>query len=166
VQNQTMRPPPVLPMPKRNIIAAIVLILAGLGYGYMTAHLPVRTLPNTPDPSFFPWINTTLLLTLSIALLIQGLVQAKPRGSAAVGGGAGRVWAALSLYFVYLLLLPPLGFVLASAPFFAALMALYGERRPAWLVTGGIGVTVLLFVLFRYVFGVLLPRGLLESIVP
>ncbi len=153
-------------MHRRNIIAAIVLIVVGLGYGYMTVHLPVRTLPNTPDPSFFPWLNTVLLLALSVALLIQGVVRAKPEGPSAVGVGAGRAWAALSLYFVYLLLLPPLGFVLASAPFFAALMALYGERRPVWLAAGAIGVTTLLFVLFRYVFSVLLPRGLLESVIP
>ena len=50
------------------------MLAIAVGYGYQTALLPARTLPNTPDPSFFPWINTILLGVLSFALLIQAVL--------------------------------------------------------------------------------------------
>ena len=60
-------------MRRRNIIAAVVLIVSALFYGGLTAQLPTRTLPNTPDPSFFPWINTAIILALSVLLLARTL---------------------------------------------------------------------------------------------
>lgn len=158
-------------MRRRNIVAAVVLIICGLIYGYLTSGLPTRSLPNTPDPSFFPWIVTAILLTLSVALLIQGLAvdrdQAAPASSdTAEGHRAGRlaIWA-LGAFIVYLAVLPELGFVLATAPFFAVQMVLFGERRPVLVVIGAVAMTALLYGLFRHGFGVFLPRGLLQGIV-
>jgi len=60
---------------------------------------------------------------------------------------------------------PGRGFILATAPFFAVMMVLFGERRPIWVGGGAVCTTVLLYALFRYGFGVFLPRGLLAGIV-
>ena len=46
------------------------------------------------------------------------------------------VIALLAAFVAYLLVLPELGFVIATVPFFAALMVVYGERRPAWVAAG------------------------------
>jgi hypothetical protein len=153
-------------MKRKNIIAGVVLIFISLWYGYLTSELPVRTLPNTPDPSFFPWINTIILLVLSVSLLIQGLFFTE-QGERKVDPFAARLVAAsLSLFFIYLLILPSLGFVVASIPFFAGMMVLFEERRPVWVASSSVAVTVLLFSAFRYGFGVLLPLGVLDGLLP
>ena len=152
-------------MRQKNIIAAIVLIIFALVYGGFTAYLPVRTLPNTPDPSFFPWINTIAILALSICLLVQGLKQ--PVDTLIPENGQRRrkaAWA-MGVFVFYLAALPSLGFILASMPFFAIMMVLYGEHRPAWVGGGAVGATIILYVLFRHGFGVFLPRGLLMGVI-
>jgi hypothetical protein len=155
-------------MGRRNIIAAIVLLALGLAYGLLITGLPLRTLPNTPDPSFFPWINAAILLALAAALLVQGLFFTAGDEEQTEGIPARRqlpvLWV-LAAFVAYLIALPPLGFVVATVPFFAALMVAYGERRALWLGAGALGVPILLFVVFRYGFGVLLPRGLLSGLV-
>ncbi len=152
-------------MRRKNIIAAVVLIACAIMYGVLTANLPTRTLPNTPDPSFFPWINTVIILVLSVWLLVRALRQPAPKPTPTGTGQNHRAIWALAAFVGYLVVMPGLGFVLATAPFFAVMMVLFGERRPIWVGGGAVCATVLLYVLFRYGFGVFLPRGLLAGIV-
>jgi len=147
-------------MRHKNIIAGIILTALGLAYGYMTTGLPVRSLPNTPGPSFFPWILTFCLLVLSVSLLVQGLRMGKdeaPPGND--GGGSIPAFLFLIVFAVYLALLPFMGFLAASIPFFAVLMVLYGETRKLWIASLSFGVPVFLFLLFRDVFNIPMPRG-------
>ena len=150
-------------MRQKNAIAAVVLIIFAVIYGGFTTYLPVRTLPNTPDPSFFPWINTTIIFVLSICLLIQGLRQpvTKPKPDGNKRRRLG-VWA-MGVFIIYLTAMPSLGFILATTPFFAVMMILFGEHRIAWIVGGSSITTIVLYVLFRYGFGIFLPRGLLTG---
>ena len=153
-------------MRRKNIIAAVVLMSFALVYGVLTAYLPVRTLPNTPDPSFFPWINTVIIAVLSFWLLVRGLKQVptEPRSVEKPDRRRLAGWA-LGVFAVYLALMPTLGFILATLPFFAIMMFLYGERRAVWIGVGTVSATILMYVLFRHGFGVFLPRGLLAGIV-
>lgn len=152
-------------MRRKHIIAALVLIAFAIAYGAMTAQLPARTLPNTPDPSFFPWLNTAIILALSVWLLMSGL-RAPIDAIAAMDNDADRkAYWALGTFVVYVLAMPGLGFLLATLPFFAVMMVLFGERRPVYVAGGALGATVALYAIFRHGFGVFLPRGLLAGIV-
>jgi len=158
-------------MRRRNIAAAVGLIVCGLVYGYLAWGLPVRSLPNTPGPSFFPLVVTAILIALAAALLVQALATndsagtptPDDAGTSAVDRRFGIF--ALAVLLGYIALLPILGFVLATAPFFAVLMVIYGERRPLLVVAGAVIMTVILYGLFRHAFGIFLPRGLLAGIV-
>ena len=152
-------------MKRKNIIAALVLIIISVWYGYLTTNLPVRTLPNTPNPAFFPWINTANMVVLSVSLLIQGLFFTE-QGDQKIDKSATRlIFIYLTLFVIYLVILPKLGFVVASIPFFAAMMVLFNERRPIVVVISSVAVSVLLFCIFRYGFGVFLPLGVTEGLV-
>lgn len=156
-------------MRRRNIIAAVVLLVFALGYGALTTQLPVRSLPDTPGPPFFPYINTIILLALSLGLLVQGLTAkaTEDRTQPAAPENAGERWRAnwaLGAFVAYLIVLPGLGFLLATIPFFAVMMVLFGEKRWLWVVIGSIGMTVTLYVLFRHGFGIFLPRGVLPDL--
>lgn len=157
-------------MRRRNIAAAVGLIVFGLVYGFLAWRLPVRSLPNTPGPSFFPLVVTVVILALSAALLIQGLAMERdPPASLrdkAAGTGDGRpAGLLLVLTLAYIALLPLLGFILATIPFFAVLMVLFGERRPLLVAIGALAMTAVLYGIFRYGLDVFLPRGLLAGIV-
>jgi putative tricarboxylic transport membrane protein len=148
----------------KNIVAALVLIALGAGYGVLTAGLPTRALPNAPDPSFFPWIITGSLLLLSAILLVQGLTAPRSAGDNGVSAPPLRAPTVLLVVFVaYVALLSFAGFLVASVPFFAVLMVLYGERR--WIAIGvaSLFVPVILVLLFRHVLQVPLPTGVLAG---
>ena len=152
-------------MRRKNSIAAIVLIVFAASYGVLTAGLPVRTLPNTPDPSFFPWINVATILILSVWLLVRSMRGPKETVLDTDTAERNRIITAMGVFVIYLAAMPTLGFILATLPFFAAMMVLFGERRPIYVGTGTIAVTAALYLLFRHGFGVFLPRGLLAGIV-
>ena len=147
-------------MKRRNIAAACVLLAVAVGYGYQTALLPARTLPNTPDPSFFPWINTIMLGVLSFALLIQAVLRPNDEGVMGAQQASVPVITALVLILLYVVAMPFLGFVLSSVPLFALFMVLHNERRKLWLLIGAVGIPIFLFNLFKHLFGVPLPRGI------
>jgi hypothetical protein len=152
-------------MRSRNVSAALVLILLGLGYGFLTAGLPKRSLPDTPDPSFFPWIITASLLILSVALLVQGLrARRGAREGADTAGGLRAPTVFLTLFVAYVAVLPVAGFVIASVPFFAALMWLYGERRWSWIGIVSVALPVLLVLVFRHGLQIPLPTGVLAGL--
>ena len=107
-------------MAHKNIAAATGLLAFTGWYGVLTASLPERSImPNTPGPSFFPWLITVGLCALSLALLFQGINQLK-RQSGAVADRQDLKTPVLALasFAIYLAALPYLGFVPASVIFF------------------------------------------------
>jgi len=152
-------------MRNKNVAAALVLIALGAVYGYLTAGLPKRSLPDTPDPSFFPWIITACLLILSLALLVQGMKANRgARPDVDTAGGLRAPTVFLTLFVAYVAALPFTGFVIASVPFFAALMWLYGERRRGWIVAVSVMLPVILVLVFRNALHIPLPTGALAGL--
>ena len=149
-------------MAHKNIAAAIGLLVLAGWYAALTTGLPDRdVMPNTPGPAFFPWLITAGLSALSLALLFQGITALKRRtGATAERQDVRKPALALASIAIYLVALPYLGFVPASVLFFAALMWLYGARNPILIAAASILGPVILFVLFRYGFNIILPRGL------
>ena len=153
-------------MRKRNLLAAIVLIAVGTGYAILAQYLPTRHIENATGPSFFPLVVVSGFLILSAALLVQSIL---PIVSYTVQSSliipASRYGAGLAAAVIYLVALPYLGFIAANIPLFAVLMILYGEKRPARVIVGSVVVTLLVFFLFREVFQILLPAGILGDLV-
>ncbi len=153
-------------MRTRNLVAAILLLALCAGYAYLTANLPVRAIQNSTQPSFFPWVITIIMTVLSLSLLIQGIWNIGSRKNKKESDfPLKRSLRGLFVFVVYFSLLPYLGFFIANIPFFAALMVLYGERRPVWIGGGSVIITTVIFFLFREAFKIRLPAGLLDGII-
>jgi len=152
-------------MRMRNLIASLFLLLFCAGYAYLTANLATRAIENTTQPSFFPWVITACLTILSLCLLVQAFIpnfsQMVPKSS---GIPPKRLILALLLSITYLPLLPFLGFIGANILLFSGLMYLYGERNPIKNIIFSVLVSVVIFYLFREVFQIRLPAGILEGI--
>ena len=160
----------------RDLVVGVLFLAVGLASAYFTSVLPTRSLPNTPGPEFFPWIVTGALLVLSLALLVRSLLvpaiadePAKDEGegkAAPVATAKAAMALVLAGFIIYIAVLPHLGFLIATAPFFALLMVLFGERRAVLVGGSALAATVLLYVIFRHVFQIILPQGILIGLVP
>lgn len=152
-------------MAKRNIVAGLILLAFGAWYAYQIGNLPVRTaMPNTPGPSFFPILIVTSLLVLSASLLLSGMLELR-RSQSVVVAKTSIAWTpvwALTTFAVYLVVFPYAGFIVASIPLFAAWMYFYGARDKIKIAVFCVIMPVAIYVLFRFAFQIILPRGILE----
>jgi hypothetical protein len=152
-------------MRMRNLIASFFLLLFCAGYAYLTANLATRAIENTTQPSFFPWVITSCLTILSLCLLIQAFIpNSNQRVPKASDIPLKRLILALILSIIYLALLPTLGFVGANILLFSGLMYLYGERGFIKNLTSSSLISIIIFYIFREIFQIRLPAGILESI--
>ena len=149
-------------MAGRNVVAALVLLVFGAWYAWLSAGLPERNMPNTPGPSFFPLVIVTLLIGLALALLVRGIADLRAGRDRDVPDSlAPGALPALASFLVYLTALPYAGFVASSVIFFAVLMLLYGGRKPLLIGAAAILIPVTLFVIFRFGLQIVLPHGVL-----
>ncbi len=150
-------------MAHRNIIAGLALIALGAWYAFLIGSLPERSvMPNTPGPSFFPTIIVSITLLLSALLVISGVMElGKPGDGTDIPRSGVNAKIAVGAFIVYLGMLPYAGFILASVPFFAVLMHLYGSRSRFMIAVSSLIVPIALFTIFRYGFQIILPRGIL-----
>ena len=145
---------------RRDLLAGTVLLMFGIGYGALTLGLPNRSLPNTPGPALFPTIISAGLILLSLALIIRSIRADQSEESSSVVIERSRTHE-LNGFLAIVVDLPYAGFLVASVPFFAGMMWLYGERRLIVLAFGALIVPLLLYYVFRFGFQILLPAGIL-----
>jgi len=145
-------------MPVKNIIAAITLMIVGIGYGLLAFRLPDRASIGVPGPGFFPELVAGLMVLMSAALLVKGLTGLRQSNMATgqisfPGKPCGLiVWFGLLIY-----LLPFLGFLIVSIPFFAGIMLQSDPYRFRRFAAGAVLIPVVLYYLFRDGFHILLP---------
>lgn len=147
-------------MAQRNIIVGLVLAAFAAAYGVLALQLPERNIEGTPGPGFFPGLTAIILLILSGALVAQGVGGWRSGGRIPAPGGLDRRGLVmLGLFAAYILALPVAGFVVASVPFAAGTIWLYGGRNPLLIAAVSVALPLLLSLLFGEVFRIPLPRG-------
>ena len=155
----------MLSMKKRNLVASLFLFLFCGGYAYTTYQLPTRAIENSTQPSFFPWVIVAFLFVLTLSLLIQSLFYKntdKVENKKTLGY---RISASASILSIsYLIFLPILGFVLANILLFVGLMILYKEKRIILVLTCSIAIPLVIFLVFKKVFNISLPVGILGGL--
>ena len=144
-----------------NIILAIVLILFGCFYSYLTLHLPDRNLPNTLGSAFMPWVLVTCLLILSALLLLQtiykGSAESCDYGISKKEGTS--ILFLMVLVIVYIKAMAYFGFFLITPFFLVALMLTIGARKWKEVVLTSTLVPVGIYLFFQKVFQIILPAG-------
>ena len=133
--------------------------------------LGLPRLPIVPiGPGFYPALVLTFLAVTSALLVVQDWV-AQRRASASAGAEAaagpqpayGLVAAAFAVVAAYVVLLPLLGFRIATALFVAAFQATLEPPRTlrqwAVLIAIALSTSALTYLVFEQYILVLLPRG-------
>ncbi len=146
-------------MAKRDIYFAVILMsLAALFFG-LTFYFPRQTL--AMSPRLFPRVICGGLFFLSAVLLFQALRQRKitvQDREEKWGIPWPRFGILILIAFAYTRILEEAGYVLATPPLIVGVMLLFNEKRWMRIAAVSVATTVLLYVLFRMVFRVPLPR--------
>lgn len=146
---------------KYDVIGGGILCALGLGAGIQSLVLRVGT-PTEPQPGFFPFVGSMLLLLFSVIIIAQGCLGAEqertPRGNA---------WRPLPLVVALAVLAPAmdlLGYVVSTFIVSALILRIMGVRSWRVTVITGLCLSVGTYLLFDRLLGVMLPAGFLSHI--
>ena len=149
-------------MGKKEIFFGALLMAISITVFALTFQFPKQTI--ALPPTVFPRFVSTCLFILATILLIQGILGARQhpgQNETALRFDKGfllRFISMLVLAFAYTQILPLTGYVVTTPPFVAGTMLLFNEKRWIWIVTVSVITSALLYVLFRMIFKVPLPR--------
>jgi hypothetical protein len=159
----------------RTRIEGLVILLFSAGYLWEGHSVPdLYKMPGVPGPTVFPLLLGTVFALSGLWLILAPAKQETDGREAEVAGGAvspwrsllahwhtGAMWAAILLY---LIVMPEVGFPLATVILLVAFFLLLGERR--WHVVLGlaVGVTLAIHVGFALGLNVRLPLGVLAPL--
>lgn len=139
-----------------SFLPGLAGLVCGIAYTLGAATYPVGTL-SAPGPGFFP-VLVGILLVLSSSICLLGEWRHPSAPPAPPGANFWRVPALALAIAGYVLLLKPVGFLLATAGLWTVVLGALG-RRPLWLVAlSGFPAAGLTYLLFQLL-GVALPRG-------
>ncbi|MBO1751112.1 tripartite tricarboxylate transporter TctB family protein [Actinotalea sp. BY-33] len=145
-----------------NLVAAAVLVAAGVTVFAQTAELAELDSGSDPGAAGYPRLLAGVLIALAVALAVQ-----RGRGEAAPSrSGALRVAGAVVLVIAYALALEPLGYLTATAAFLLGAMLLIAVGRSWALLVVPVVFSLVVYLVFSTVFGIPLPRGPVEGLLP
>ncbi len=151
--------------------ALFILGVAGV-YVWEGFNIPAYySLPRVPGPTVFPIILGIVMAGAALWLVIFPSRPAKEKKILATADrwqgflqARWRFYLMWGLLIAYVILLPPLGFLICSTVLLAALFFLLGERR--WYI--GILIacvfTIAIYLLFAEALKINLPLGILEDV--
>lgn len=150
----------------RDGITGLILLAVSLFLLFKSFQLP--SLPIVPvGPGFYPAIVLSFMAAASALLVLQDLMKHRPAAAAAATDTPPRNYRLVAVAFAivgaYVVLLPLLGFRLATLLFVGTLQAALGQPRTVrqWTVLAAIalGTAMLSYFIFERYLLVLLPRG-------
>jgi len=94
------------------------------------------------------------------------LVESGPDGETPGAFSPGRLAGAVALTAAYVAAFEPLGYLLATPPYVAAILLVHGGARWRALVTAPVLLTAALYAAFRFGLLIPVPDGLLERWLP
>jgi putative tricarboxylic transport membrane protein len=152
-----------------RVIGAL-LVLGGLGVAAWAWQLPGGTPQDPVGPRGFPALLGLGLAVCGAVLLVP---RGRPEGSPAPGGAVvdaegpaptGRLVGGVALVGLYLWVLEPLGYLVSTPLFLAAVLLLQGGVPLRALLGTSLGLPAALFLLFATIMKVPLPLGVLERL--
>jgi len=148
-----------------------VVVLAAAGFLYYRAdHFEFEQVAGRIGPDAWPKLILVLMLAAAVWGIVTSLWGSKGAADESEVEAAEdlvrppeihpvQVWLAIAATVVYLLLLPVLGFFLATIAFCCVLMILGEFRRPLPLGLLSVGISAVFMFLFMRVVYVALPAG-------
>jgi putative tricarboxylic transport membrane protein len=151
-----MSVPPSPASLRSSRIAAIVLLVLSLAYGFAATRIEYSFSSDPLGPRVFPVLLAATLALLSLIYLVRpGHTEEWPGGAL-----LARSIALPALVLIAALLMEPLGFPIAMFVMTAGIGWLFGASAVSAIV-GGVIQTALWYLIFGYLLDVYLPAGAL-----
>ncbi len=155
------------PFPWGDLLVALGVL--GLGVYFALGAAAIRVLPSYAriGPRFFPYLVAVGLLVCGTLLLVQALrgQAAQPEEAEDVDAAARSDWRAVGVLglalLLDLLLIRPLGFVLASTILFWGVAFGFGDRHYFRTPLIGLALSSLVYLAFTRLLDLRLPAGVL-----
>ena len=158
----------------RDLIFGVAMLLFSGFYLYYTQQIITRPklVPSYASARVMPTLLGVLLAGLSVILIIQGIRKLREAGSDAKKektnkGDLLAIVLTFAVIIGYTLIMPPLGFCLSTILFlFLQMLILAPNDKRNYLLFATVAVvfTAVVFVAFRVGLQMLLPRGVIESL--
>jgi len=163
----------------RELLLAAFLVAFGGVVIALSREITSGVLTDPLGPRFFPialgaGILLCGLLLAAAELLFRGepsvpgpLSDASPEGEEDAGPfSLARFMGAIAATTLYVAAFEPLGYLLATPPYIAAILLIHGGTRTRALLIAPFVVTIALYVTFRFGLLIPVPDGPLEGILP
>lgn len=144
-----------------DVIGGGILCTLGIGAAIGSIALRVGS-PTEPQPGFFPFVGSILLLLFSVVIVLQGWLGAEQKRAP-----RGNVWRPLPLVVVLVVLAPVmnlLGYVVCTFITSTFILTIMGVKSWRVTVITGLCLSVGTYLLFDKLLGVDLPVGFLSRL--
>ncbi|WP_099867593.1 tripartite tricarboxylate transporter TctB family protein [Pararhizobium haloflavum] len=140
---------------------ALVLVLASLVLAHQA--WSISGFSSLSSAGVFPMLATGTMVVTGLIVLLDAARRRRAENGASFFADvvAPRILLFAAMIIGYMLLLQPLGFILASFLFLFAGMAFLWRGNLLRTLIVSIVAVAAIYVLFRYVFVVVLPRGVI-----
>lgn len=125
---------------------------------YLATGFREGTVTGGPGTRFLPILLAVIVIGLGVVLALRPSASEGPVEPIASAGRSRVAWT-LGALLAYVLAFGRLGFLLATVPFLALLLLVYGERRWPVVLAVAVGATGVSYALFAVWLGVPLPPG-------
>jgi hypothetical protein len=144
-----------------EIVFGALFMLLSIFFFVMTFSFPEITI--ALSPTVFPRFVTVCLFLLSSLLLVQGIRKQGKQQPAKPRQKIDRAYLIRFILlaaagFLYTRIIRYTGYVVATPPFIAAAMIIFAEKKWYRIILVSGGTTAILYLVFRMVFRVPLPR--------
>ena len=145
-------------MRRADLVGGIGLLIFAAFYFERSFAISTGLASDRLGPSFFPRVLATVLALLAAVLMGRALSdRSDPAPLSKVR--VTRLFAILTLTVVWALLLPRVGFLIATPLLLGTVMWTMGLRRWRGLIGVSLGMTLVLYLVFVRFLKVLLPLG-------
>jgi putative tricarboxylic transport membrane protein len=148
-------------------VVGAVLACFGLGLLALTLRLSAATAADPVGPRGFPALLGLVVLACGVALGVGPRAGPAAAAGEAEARGAlapGPLFGAVGFTALYLAVLEPAGYLLATPPYLAALLLVQGRVTVRAFLLTVLGLPALLYALFAIAMRVPLPAGPLEPL--
>lgn len=145
-------------MKKGNFVLAALCILLGICVISISATYPTAESYGTgvPGPGLWPMVISVIMIACSLLMLYRSL-KMKPEKNTPIqltGSGPMRAYISMAILVAYLVLLEPLGFIIATTALEFIFIKWFSKRGVAVSLIIAVVVTAVIYGVFQFVLNV------------
>lgn len=143
-----------------NIASGIVSIVIGGLFYFLTFSFP-KIETDVLGPDFLPRFYCILLILFGLILVIQGVIKKNSNEETEIQRGktVGYALSSMAIVFLYIIVLPYIGFYISTVLAMVALLYFSKIRKLPVLVGVPLAVALFVFIIFEKLLKVPVPTG-------